>query len=97
VTKEYLSVKDVVKTYRSKMGLSQVELAASLVNGILNKKLSRQAVSNWELGIDEPEVTFLLQCMAVHDDWRRQFAADCLCAILPELFQRVDGSIQILI
>lgn len=89
--KEYLMIKDVVKAYRSKMNISQGELAASLVNGILNKKLSRQAISNWESGKDEPDAIFLLQCAIIHEDWRRQFAGDCLCAMIPEAFQRING------
>jgi DNA-binding transcriptional regulator YiaG len=96
VDKEYLLTKDVIKSYRSKMNITQGELAAYLVKGVLNKKLSRQAVSNWELGNDEPDVVFLLLCTVIYKDWRRQFVADCLCAMLPEVFKRFNGRLVFL-
>jgi transcriptional regulator with XRE-family HTH domain len=88
VTIKYRKDKDM--TYRAFAG----ELGAKTVN----LSISHASIMNWEKGMTEPGTDFLLRCLVIHEksDWRHQYAIDCLQAKLPDVFERVNGSIRIL-
>jgi transcriptional regulator with XRE-family HTH domain len=87
----------VIAETRKRNGLTYRAFAEKITEHLVNLTISHQTIMNWEKGCTEPPTDFLLTCLVVHADWRRQFAIDCLVAKLPEVFERVDGSIQILI
>jgi DNA-binding transcriptional regulator YiaG len=86
----------VISTYRHLYNLTYRAFAEKLTEHLVNTGISHASVQNWEKGMTDPNTDFLLTLLVVHADWRRQFAIDCLVAKLPEVFERVDGSIQIL-
>lgn len=82
---------------RKRQGLTYRAFADLITERMVNISISHPTIINWEKGCTEPSTDFLLICLVMHTDWRRQFAIDCLCAKLPEVFERVDGTIKILI
>lgn len=82
--------------YRKNVEESYRGFAESLTEHLVNTGISHVSVQNWEKGMTDPNTDFLLICLVVHQDWRRQWAIDCLCAKLPEVFERVDDRLQIL-
>lgn len=91
-----MTIKDVVKNYLDKGGLTQQGLADALNQSLVNTGVSRVSVSNWLNGKYEPETDFLLVCAQVYSDWRRQFAFECLQAKLPEVFELQDGALEMI-
>ena len=87
----------VTSSYRKKLDLTYRSFAEALNEHLVNTGISHQSIANWEKGITDPTTDFLLVCLVVHEDWRRQFAIDCLVAKLPEVFERVDGTIHMMV
>ena len=89
----------VTGKYRREKDLTYRAFADALGERVGNTTISHASVINWEKGITEPSTDFLLRCLVIRpvEDWRHQYAIDCLCAKLPEVFERVNGSIRILI
>jgi DNA-binding XRE family transcriptional regulator len=85
---ETVKVENVVKKYRQARTMTQEQFSDALSHSLVNTGLSRVAVTNWESGKSEPGTDFLLMVMMVYSDWRMEFAIDCLCAKLPEVFVR---------
>jgi len=77
---------DVTQTYREQLNIAQEEFANLLTKELVNIKVSRQAVSNWEKGENYPSTDFLLLCSVIYEDWRQAWAMDCLKVKLPEVF-----------
>jgi len=46
-------------------------------------------VRGWEKDKNfyEPDPRLLLECMATYQDWRAEWARDCLRAMFPDLFE----------
>ena len=65
----------------------------------VNGSVSHATVMNWEKGMTEPDTDYLLRLMVIHPvgDWRRQFAIEVLQAKLPEVFERTNNGMRILI
>jgi DNA-binding transcriptional regulator YiaG len=80
-------ISDVTQIYRDQLKLSQDKFALKLIESLVNIKITRQAISNWEKGHDHPSTDFLLLCAVVYQDWRRSWAMSCLKAKLPEVFE----------
>lgn len=78
----------VTGKYRKRLGMTYRSFADALNEHLINTGISHTSVANWEKGITDPSTDFLLVCMVAHSDWRRQFAIDCLCAKLPEVYER---------
>lgn len=83
------NVSEIVKKYRQEQKMSLREFAAAL-----NKPLaildgdgpSYQAVYSWENGDYEPKI-MTLNLIALHtNDWRRDFAFECLATLRPDLY-----------
>jgi transcriptional regulator with XRE-family HTH domain len=87
----------IAREYRKRMELTYRSFAEALTEHLVNTGISHTSIANWEKGINDPSTDFLLTCLVVHQDWRRQFAIDCLQAKLPEVFARAASSIRILI
>jgi DNA-binding transcriptional regulator YiaG len=83
---EVMRIRDVTSIYREQLGVSQDKFASMLIEDLVNIKVTRQAVSNWEMGQDHPSTDFLLICSVVYKDWRSKWAIDCLKVKLPEVF-----------
>jgi transcriptional regulator with XRE-family HTH domain len=92
-----ISLCSVVKEYRKRLSMTYRDFAEAINEHLVGTGISHQTISNWEKSITDPTTDFLLTCLVVHDDWRRQFAIDCLCAKLPEVFIRNDNSIALLV
>jgi hypothetical protein len=87
----------ITRAYRGKYGTTYRAFAEALNEHLVNSHISHASVANWEKGITDPETDFLLVCLVVHDDWRAEWAIDCLCAKLPEVFDRhIDGRLIVL-
>lgn len=90
-------ISKIITEYRKRLDLTYRAFAEILTEHLVNTGISHTSVSYWEKGINDPSTDFLLTCLVVHEDWRRQFAIDCLCAKLPAVFERSDRTIKILI
>lgn len=86
----------VTTEYRRRHGHTYRSFADALNEHLVNTGISHQSIQNWEKGMTDPSTDFLLVCLVAHTDWRRQFAIDCLCAKLPEAFERSGETIRIL-
>lgn len=83
--------------YRKRLGMTYRSFADALNEHLVNTSISHTSVANWEKGMIDPSTDFLLICLVVHDDWRSEWAIECLCAKLPEVFDRaIDGRMIIL-
>ena len=83
-----MKISEIVKKYMEERGLKQEAFVAELNKSLRNTGLSRVSISNWLNERNEPDTDFLLLVMMVYSDWRMEFAIDCLCAKLPEVFVR---------
>lgn len=87
----------VTGEFRRREGLSYRGFAEALGEHLVNTGISHQSAMNWEKGTTEPSTDFLLICLVVHEDWRVDWAIECLCAKLPEVFDRyIDGRLVVL-
>ena len=87
----------VASEYRKRRGMTYRAFAEALTEHLVNTSISHASVMNWEKGMTEPSTDFLLTCLVVHNDWRAEWAIDCLCAKLPAVFDRnIDGRLIIL-
>ena len=69
-------------------GLTQEAFAVALTKSLVNTGITRVSVSNWLNGHYSPDTDTLLIIHGAYTDWRRQWAAACLVAKLPECFER---------
>jgi len=77
----------VVSKYRLSQELSLRKFADALNSQLINTDVSHATVARWEdeSSHAEPDVRFLLECLATYEDWRRAFAVDCLSSMFPDL------------
>jgi len=54
--------------------------------------VTRQAVYNWEWEKNHPDIAFLLMIASTRNDWRRDWALNCLHQIRPDVFAPVEKS-----
>jgi hypothetical protein len=87
----------VTEEYRKREGLTYRAFADAITEHMVNVSISHPTIINWEKGCTEPPTDFLLLCLVIHQDWRRQFAIDALAAKLPEVFMRAGNGIRLLI
>lgn len=87
----------VVHYYKKKYRISYRLMAKALTENMVNASISYQSIFNWGKNNTEPNTRFLLLCLKAYMDWRRQFAIDCLEAKLPEVFEKVDNGIRLLV
>ncbi len=87
----------ITREYRQRLGLTYRGFAEAMQEHLVNIGISHQSVVNWEKGITDPGTDFLLVCLVTYRDWRAQWAMDCLCAKLPEVFERDGNNIRLLI
>jgi transcriptional regulator with XRE-family HTH domain len=71
-------VAEIVARYRQQRKLSLACFGGALCEKLPGVRQSRQAVQNWEAGRQAPNRLFLLAVRASYEDWRREFAAECL-------------------
>jgi transcriptional regulator with XRE-family HTH domain len=83
-----IRTRKIVKKYRKELGFTQRAFAKNLGQSIKNIGITHATIGNWEAGKHEPGTDFLLLVMMVYSDWRMEWAIDCLCAKLPEVFDR---------
>lgn len=85
------TVGKVTKKYRATQELTQYEFIAALNESLVNTSVTRQSVSNWEADKNAPDTDFLWMCIIIYSNWRMDWAMDCLCAKLPEVFERDEN------
>ena len=83
--------------YRERLGLTYRAFADALAEHLVNGGVTHATIMNWEKGITDPNERFVLTCLATYQDWRRQWAIDVLCGTLPEVFERENNNIRMLV
>jgi transcriptional regulator with XRE-family HTH domain len=72
--------------YRKQAQLTLEAFGRALAELLPGYSFTKQAVKNWERGVQNPDRYFLLLCALRYGDWRRDWALDCLAVLQPELF-----------
>jgi len=80
-----MGISHLVQATMQDHSLTYRAMAAQLTEK-LPSKIAHTTVINWVEGRNEPDTDFLLRCLVVYQDWRREFAHLCLVAKLPEVF-----------
>ena len=80
------AIQMVVSEYRKEWDLSLRAFAKVLSNGLPQDGISHQTIANWENGAHNPSFHLLVVMTVYCEDWRRNFAYDCLAATCPELY-----------
>lgn len=80
-----MGIMNVVAATMQDRSLTYRAMAAQLTEK-LPSRIAHTTVINWVEGRNEPDTDFLLRCLVVYQDWRREFAHLCLVAKLPEVF-----------
>lgn len=86
-------ISQIVRAYRAEQGLTLRGMANALKDQLRETRfanLSAQAIGLWEKGTN-PFPVFLLRVSRTYDDWRREFALDCLAAMEPDLYEPVGA------
>jgi transcriptional regulator with XRE-family HTH domain len=87
----------VTARVRNEQGLTYRDMADALNEHLVNTSVTHATAMNWEKGKTDPNTDFLLTCLIVHNDWRADWAIECLCAKLPAVFdQSIDGRLVFL-
>ena len=79
-TTHHHQVKEIVRSHRARQKLSLAQFGR--VIGV-----TRQAIYNWEQGLNRPDPMLLIELTIRHSDWRADFARECLINLKPELFE----------
>jgi len=87
----------VTSEYRERLDLTYRAFAEALNEHLVNMSISHVTIMNWEKGITDPNERFVLTCLVAYRDWRRQWAIDVLCGTLPEVFERENNNIRMLV
>jgi hypothetical protein len=82
-----MQTNQVVKQHRETMNLSMRAFADALNQKLVNTGVTYTTVSRWEdeKSPYEPDMRLLFECIATYQDWRAQFAVDCLRSMWPDL------------
>ncbi len=81
---------EVVKKYRNYTNLTQEDFAESLCVKLPGVSLTKQAISNWERGAQTPDYMFLIAVLMAYNDWRYDFALDCLQVLRPSVWASTE-------
>lgn len=78
----------VTKAYRTAQRLSLREFAEALNKKLINTSVTYGTVNRWEQekNYSEPEMRLLFECLATYEDWRAEWARDCLKSMWHDLF-----------
>jgi transcriptional regulator with XRE-family HTH domain len=79
-------IDEIVKKYRKQQNLSQDAFGQSLCERLPGVELTRQAISNWERGAQTPDYMFLVAMAMAYNDWRFDFALECLQVLRPSVW-----------
>lgn len=85
-----MTVSEITKEALKATSLNQEQFASALNASLVNTGIKRVSISHWANGKCSPETDVLLVIHGAYTDWRRQWAAACLVAKLPECFERDD-------
>jgi len=83
-----MTVAEITKQALDMTGLTQDKFAEKLTQSLVNTGINRVSVSYWLNNKYSPETDTLLVIYGAYTDWRREWAAACLAAKLPEVFDR---------
>jgi transcriptional regulator with XRE-family HTH domain len=90
-------VSKITGDHRKFQGMTYRAFAEALTEHLVNTSVTHATAMNWEKGKTDPNTDFLLTCLIVHNDWRADWAIECLCAKLPAVFdQSIDGRLVFL-
>lgn len=92
-----LTIAEITKMAMDTTGLTQDKFADALNQSLVNTGVKRVTVSNWLNNKYGPETDTLLVIHGAYTDWRREWAAACLCSKLPECFERDEHGRLILL
>ena len=79
---------EIVKAYRKMQHLSLRKFANKINQQLVNTDVTYGTVNRWEDTEQqyEPDMRLLFECIATYRDWRAEWAAECLKAMWPDLF-----------
>jgi len=80
------NISQITRTYRKTQQLTLDCFGAALVEELPDYSFTRQAVNAWESGRTKPDFEFLMKATFKYQDWRRDWAYECLAARSPDLF-----------
>ena len=81
-------IHEVVKAYREKQGLSLRKFADEINQQLVNTDVTYGTVNRWE-DAEKPnkqDIRLLFECIATYQDWRAEWARDCMQSMFPDLF-----------
>ena len=83
-------IHEIVRAYRTAQKLSLRDFAQQINQNLINTVVSYGTVHRWEDTEKpyEPDMWLLFECLAMYQDWRSEWAAACLKAMWPDLFNR---------
>lgn len=80
-----MTVAEITRKTRQEQRLTLAQFGRDLAP-IVGRSLTRQAVSHWETGRQQPDEWLLIACALRCSDWRRDWAQACLSEMKPEVF-----------
>ena len=83
-------IDQIIKKYRKETSLTQDAFAESLCVKLPGVSLTKQAISNWERGAQTPDYMFLIAVLMAYNDWRYDFALDCLQVLRPSVWASTE-------
>ena len=81
------NISRITRNYRKSQKLTLDCFGAALVEELPEYSFSRQAINQWESGRTKPDFKFLVKATFKYQDWRRDWAYECLSQISPDVFQ----------
>jgi transcriptional regulator with XRE-family HTH domain len=85
-----IMINKIVTKYRKEIDLTQEDFAESLCVKLPGVSLTKQAISNWERGAQTPDYMFLIAVLMAYNDWRYDFALECLAALRPSVWASTE-------
>jgi len=78
----------VTKSYRIAQRLSLRDFAEEINKNLVNTNVTYATVNRWEQDDHyyEPDMRLLFECIATYQDWRAEWARDCLNSMWHDLF-----------
>lgn len=80
-------ISEIVRKYRVRHDAS-LRAFADMLSGEGPQSVTHQTIHNWENGTTIPSYFYLLSLALFNNDWRREFALECLAVMKPDYFAR---------
>jgi hypothetical protein len=81
----------ITQAVRMKQKLSRQSFRLALAEKVAGSSLTRQRVAHWEQAKAHPDLRLLLAMVLLYEDWRQEWALDCLGAAGEQALQIEAG------